>query len=100
MAVVKWTPQAIKDIHDVAAYISNDSIHYASLFVSKIVEKESLFAASSRIGRKVPEFDDEDIRELLFERYRIIYRVVDENNVHILSIFHGSRILNQNSIFE
>jgi len=100
MAVVNWTPQAIRDINDIASFISNDSFQYASVFVRKIFEKERLIAASIRMGRVVPEFQDENIRELIFERYRIIYKVVDEENVHILSIFHGSRILNQNSIFE
>jgi addiction module RelE/StbE family toxin len=100
MAVVRWTPQAIRDINDIAEYISKDSVRFASFFVEKIFEKETLFTASVRIGRIVPEFEDEHIRELLFERYRIIYRIVDENTVHILSIFHGSRTLNQSSIFE
>ncbi len=100
MAVVKWTPQSIRDINNIAEYISKDSVRYASLFVEKVFEKESLLTASVGIGRVVPEFENEHIRELLFERYRIIYRVVDENTVHILTVFHGSRILSQNSIVE
>ncbi len=100
MVTVKWTPQSISDINAIAEYISRDSVRYASLFVEKIFDQESMFQVSVRIGRIVPEFENEDIRELIFERYRVIYRVVDEHSVHILSIFHGSRILSLNSIVE
>ena len=45
-----------------------------------------------RSGRKVPEFDDENIRELLAYSYRIIYRV-DEDEMLISAVIHGKRIL-------
>jgi toxin ParE1/3/4 len=45
-----------------------------------------------RSGRKVPEFDDDDIRELLAYSYRIIYRV-QENEVIIAAVIHGRRML-------
>jgi plasmid stabilization system protein ParE len=32
-----------------------------------------------RSGRKVPEFDDDDIRELLAYSYRINYRIEEDN---------------------
>lgn len=100
MAVVRWTPQAIQDINDIADYISKDSIQYASLFVTKIFEKESLLSVSVQIGRVVPEFNNSTVRELIFQRYRIIYKVINEEGIDILSIFHSSRMLNEDSIFE
>jgi len=45
-----------------------------------------------RSGRKVPEFDDDDIRELLAYSYRIIYRI-EEDNVIISTVIHGKRTL-------
>jgi toxin ParE1/3/4 len=45
-----------------------------------------------RAGRKVPEFDNENIRELLAYSYRIIYELkLDE--VMIAAVIHGKRIL-------
>ena len=45
-----------------------------------------------RAGRKVPEFDNENIRELLAYSYRIIYELkLDE--VTIAAVIHGKRIL-------
>ena len=43
-------------------------------------------------GRKVPEFDDENIRELVVYSYRIIYRL-QENEVLIVAVIHGKRVL-------
>lgn len=39
-------------------------------------------------GRRVPEFGDADIRDVVERPYRIIYEVADEN-VFILAVLHG-----------
>ena len=45
------------------------------------------------MGRRVPENRGEDeIRELLFQNYRIIYRVVPDR-IEIITVLHGSRDL-------
>jgi len=45
-----------------------------------------------RLGRVVPEVQDENIRELMHQHYRIIYRIAGER-IEILTIVHGSRDL-------
>ena len=42
------------------------------------------------IGRKVPETDDPNIRELIFQNYRIIYRIFNDV-VQIIAVIRGSR---------
>ena len=47
-----------------------------------------------KLGRKVPESDNENDRELFIQKYRLIYRFVeDDDKIFILMIIHGSRIL-------
>ena len=44
-----------------------------------------------QIGRRVPEAEDapEDIRELIFRDYRILYLAqLDDDTVHILAVIH------------
>jgi len=60
--------------------------------VKSIVTQTKMLARFPRSGRKVPEFDDENIRELLAYSYRIIYRV-QEDEVLISAVIHGKRIL-------
>jgi toxin ParE1/3/4 len=43
-------------------------------------------------GRKVPEFDDENVRELLAYSYRIIYEV-GKDHVTVAAVIHGRRML-------
>jgi len=51
----------------------------------------SLDAFSER-GRVVPEWNQPSVRELLVQRYRLLYEVtLDE--VHILAFLHGARDL-------
>lgn len=38
----------------------------------------------------VPEFEDQRLRELIFENYRIVYRV-DGDSVLIASVIHSAR---------
>ena len=45
-----------------------------------------------RLG-KVPEFDNELIRELIESTYRIIYRIESEEEIGIARVHHGARLL-------
>lgn len=45
------------------------------------------------IGRKVPEKNDDNIRELLDGNYRIIYEIKGEERIEILNLHHSSRPL-------
>jgi plasmid stabilization system protein ParE len=60
--------------------------------VKKIVSQTRKLKQFPRIRRKVPEFDDENIRELVIYSYRIIYRLEDDETV-IAAVIHGKRIL-------
>ncbi len=51
-----------------------------------------MLAQFLRADRKVPEFNDEDIREVLAYNYRIIYQLRAEALI-IAAVIHGKRIL-------
>lgn len=76
----------------IAEYITQDSAAYASIVVKTIISQTRKLALFPRAGRKVPEFDDEDIRELLAYSYRIIYRV-SRDEILISAVIHGKRAL-------
>jgi toxin ParE1/3/4 len=48
-----------------------------------------------KIGRKVPEFDNELIRELIEGNYRIIYRIESNDQVGIARVHHAARLLKE-----
>jgi plasmid stabilization system protein ParE len=47
-------------------------------------------------GRIVPEIGSSTIRQLLCGHYRIIYEVLKEDKVGILTVHHQSRLLKNN----
>jgi toxin ParE1/3/4 len=60
--------------------------------VKKVIHQTKALSRFPRSGRKVQEFDNEDIRELLVYSYRIIYRLQD-NEIVIAAVIHGRRML-------
>jgi toxin ParE1/3/4 len=90
MAEVVWSPRAIEDVQAIAAYIAEDSLAYARSVAQKIVASTRRLATFPMSGRAVPEFGDENIREVFAYSYRIIYRVEGET-VTIAAVVHGKR---------
>ena len=89
---VVWSRRASQDLAAIADYIANDSPTYAGAVVKKVVGQTRILSKFPRSGRKVPEFDSEDIRELLVYSYRVIYRIEDDEIV-IAAVIHGKRLL-------
>jgi len=89
---IRWTDPAIESLRSLHSYIATDSTVYASSFVQRIILAVERLTSFPRLGRVVPEADEETIRELLFQNYRIIYRIKNEM-IEILTVIHGRRDL-------
>lgn len=93
MVQIKWTKQAIGDLKGIAEYISRDSVQYAKLQVLRKKTRTKILKSHKKIGRKVPEFERLEIRELIEGNYRIIYKIVSPSQIDILSGHHSARDL-------
>lgn len=89
---IEWTEPAVADLSAIRDYIARDSEPYATRFIARILAAVEKLRKLPEMGRRVPEADQPDVREILFQSYRIIYRVRPER-VQILTVFHGSRDL-------
>jgi len=89
---VVWSQRAVQDLEAIAEYIAQDSPAYAAGVVRTVINQTKTLSRFPRSGRKVPEFDDENIRELLVYGYRVIYRIQEEE-VLIAAVIHGKRLL-------
>ena len=89
---VVWSPRAIDDVEAIASFIAEDSEAYAAAVVRVILAKARNLSEFPFIGRVVPEFDDENVREVFAYSYRIIYEISGEE-VTIAAVVHGSRML-------
>jgi addiction module RelE/StbE family toxin len=87
-----WTQEALEQLTEIEDYISKDSPERATRFVDQLIDHAKSLSDKPRIGRTVPEIAHPDIRELIFKKYRIVYRL-NEKCVEILTVFEGHRLL-------
>lgn len=96
MAKVVWSSRAIKDIDEIAEYISKDSLQYAEEYVKLFFEKVRILETYPHIGRVVPEFKINTLRQIICGHYRIIYEIIREDHIGIVTVHHQSRLLKNN----
>jgi toxin ParE1/3/4 len=90
---VTWSDVAEADLDDLYDYIARDVPYYAEQFVDRLIEAVGMLQDHPRLGRQVPEAEErEDVRELIFQSYRIIY-LLETEQIHILTVIHGGRDL-------
>ena len=89
---VVWSPRAAKDLDSNTDYIAADSPTYAGTVLKNVVNQTRILARFPQAGRMVPEFDDENMRELIVYSYRVIYRL-EQGEVLIVVVIHGKRVL-------
>ena len=92
MAVVRWSSQARKDLESISDYYREVSAFYAERFEEQVFEATRRLEVFPRSGRVIPEAEDEQLREVIYREYRIMYHVdKTEEEVLILTVLHSSR---------
>ena len=89
MVELLWTLDALTDLDSIGEYIARGSPDYAPVSVQKIVAAAEKVREFPQIGRVVPEFGDDHLREVMFQSYRIVYRL-KEGRIGILPVWHGA----------
>ena len=89
MVSIVWTDHAKEDLRSIFDYISKDSKFYASRYVDKLISRVGQLESNPRSGRIVPEFNRDEIRELIEGNYRIVYRYRGDA-VTVLRIHHSA----------
>ncbi len=86
------TDLAIEDLAALVRFISQDNPETARRFGFELLAKLKLLQDHPRLGRVVPERGQSDLRELIHNPYRIVYRVREQQKlVEVLRFWHGAR---------
>ena len=94
MVQIEWSEESEEDLDDIISYLSKSSSQYAYSFFERVNEAIENIIQFPQIGRKVPESKNPNDRELIIQKYRLIYRFLEEENkILIMMIIHGSRLL-------
>jgi plasmid stabilization system protein ParE len=93
MVKVRWTDFAIDNLVAIGDFIEQDSFLYAQRVVNYLFDSINILEQHPRAGRVVPEFQDKTIRELIRGNYRIVYKIVSEQDIDIVTVHHSARLL-------
>ena len=89
---IYWSPLAVERLENIFEYISKEDKDAAYKLIARIFKKVETLSKFSERGRKVPEANREEIREIFEGEYRIIYRV-EPKRVIVLSIRNFKQLL-------
>lgn len=92
MVKLNWLKIASEDLTQIYNYIYQDSIYYSMKTINEIVDLIKHLEYMPYMGRKVPEYELREVRELIYKSYRIIYEI-RSNKILILRIWHSARKL-------
>jgi len=93
MVKIALAESAWDDLDSITDYIALDSIRYAQEFSDRLFERIEQLKSFPQSGRVVPEFKNELLRELIISKYRIVYRIFENEKIVILRIIHGAKLL-------
>lgn len=86
---VHWTDTAEGHLDAIYAYIALDSPEYAKRMVDRITRRSQQIADFPLSGRKVPEYDIDQIREVIEGPYRIFYHIKTDQ-IDVVAVIHGA----------
>jgi len=90
--LIVWSQRATDELEEIAQFIALDSEHYSKAVVRTILRKTRRLGDFPYIGRVVPEFEDDSMREIFAYNYRILYKIKPDE-IDIAAIIHGRRLL-------
>jgi toxin ParE1/3/4 len=88
---IQWSPLAIERVIELAEYIALDKPDVAIEWANKIFDSTEKLQNHPKIGRVVPEINEEDYRELIEGNYRIIYWLGSCEKISVLTVCHGRK---------
>ncbi len=87
---VHWTTHARQQLRAIHSYIADDAPIYADQVVDALTQRSEQLSHFPRSGRRVPEYDAPDVREIIIRPYRLVYRI-KSNQIDVLSVLHGAQ---------
>jgi plasmid stabilization system protein ParE len=87
-----WSPAARNDLHDIVVFIARDNTNRAMSFGYELISVTDRLQECPELGRIVPEYRNNYIREMILRPYRIVYRVDHDHALcEIARVWHSAR---------
>ena len=90
---ITFADSAASDLQNILAYYEEQSApHIGKRLVAEIIDDIELLKEQPDMGRMVPEFELEYLRELIRPPFRIVYRR-DKKRVRIVRVYRSERLM-------
>jgi len=87
------TDSAINDLRELLLYYEEQSVpQVGQRFVAEIFDRVETLTDNPDIGRVVPEFSTDNIRELIHKPFRVVY-LRESSKIHVIRVWRSERIL-------
>ena len=87
-----WSRAARDDLHDIIIFIACDNPNRAMSFGYELISETDRLQEFPELGRIVPEYKNDIIREVIFRPYRIVHRVNHKHKLcEIARVWHSAR---------
>lgn len=90
--ILHWTARAEARLRRIQDYIAEDNPSAATRMIERILKRSLMIPAAPSAGRRVPEHDRDDIRDIFEHPYRIIYRL-KPRQIDVISVMHVRQLL-------
>jgi plasmid stabilization system protein ParE len=85
---IEYSPRFNDELFEIYLFIATDSIIQADLFISKLKTTIERIPSMPYRHRQSLKSDDKEIRDLVYEGYVVVYRIVkSDKRVDIIGIF-------------
>ena len=89
---VLWTESALAQLQAIHDYLAQSSPGYALRIVDRLTARSIQIATFPFSGRMVPEYELNEVREVIEGTYRIIYLIDSgQQKIEVLAVIHSSR---------
>ncbi len=84
---------AFNDLESIKEHYEEEGVSYiGEQYVVSIIDRIQTLSDDPDIGRKVPEFDEEKIRELIHPPFRVVY-LREKTSLHLIRVWRSERLL-------
>jgi plasmid stabilization system protein ParE len=93
MLHISFAQSASNDLLNIKRYYKLEGVEkIGQQFVTSIIEHIKTLEKHPNIGRIVPEFNNEKIREIIHSPFRIVY-LYEQNSINIIRVWRSERLL-------
>ena len=90
---IRLTDSAIDDLRELQLYYDEQLVpQVGKRFIAEILDRIEMLTNNPDIGRIVPEFDADNIRELIHKPFRVVY-LRESTSIFVIRVWRSERIL-------